>query len=401
MQPSKIKIAGFKSFVDPTTILLPSKRIAIVGPNGCGKSNVIDAVSWVLGESSPKYLRGESLTDVIFNGSSARKPVGQASVELIFDNSDGSLGGEYGQYAEISVKRVINRDSDSQYFLNNTRCRKRDIRDLFHGTGLGPRSYSIIGQNMIGRIIEAKPDELRAYLEEAAGISKYKERRHETELRINHTKENLARVCDVKGELEKQLSHLKHQANVAEKFKSLKQQERVLRAELLGMEWRQLDSNMVNYTLKIQHEETALEARQSEIITIGRDVEQLRHEQRAAQDAFQEVQRRYYAVGNEITRIEQDILHHQEREKQWQQDLQQTEADWQSMKDQLDEGESELQQLEHDMQTITPQFTTADTESTLFEEMLLEKEEEMHAWQETWETFNRQSSKTAEIAQVK
>ncbi len=199
MQLSKIKIAGFKSFVDPTTIALPSKLIAIVGPNGCGKSNIIDAVTWVMGESSPKYLRGESLTDVIFNGSSARKPVGQASVELVFDNSDGTIGGEYAKYAEISVKRMINRESDSTYYLNGVRCRKRDVVDIFLGTGLGPRSYSIIGQNMITRIIEAKPDDLRTYLEEAAGISKYKERRHETELRINHTRENLARVNDVQS----------------------------------------------------------------------------------------------------------------------------------------------------------------------------------------------------------
>jgi chromosome segregation protein len=222
MQLSNIKISGFKSFVDPTTIGLPSKLVAIVGPNGCGKSNIIDAVTWVMGESSPKYLRGESLTDVIFNGSSARKPVGQASVELIFDNSDGTIGGEYAKFAEISVRRQINRESDSTYYLNGVRCRKRDVVDIFLGTGLGPRSYSIVGQNMISRIIEAKPEDLRTYLEEAAGISKYKERRHETELRINHTKENLARVNDVCTELDKQLSHLKHQANVAEKFKTLK-----------------------------------------------------------------------------------------------------------------------------------------------------------------------------------
>jgi len=187
MQLSKIKIAGFKSFVDPTTIALPSNLVAIVGPNGCGKSNIIDAVTWVMGESSPKYLRGESLVDVIFNGSTARKPIGQASVELIFDNSDSTIGGEYAQYAEISIKRMINRDADSTYYLNGMRCRKRDAVGLFLGTGLGPRSYSIIGQNMISRVIEAKPDELRTYLEEAAGISKYKERRHETELKIKHS----------------------------------------------------------------------------------------------------------------------------------------------------------------------------------------------------------------------
>src|SRR3990167_2303881 len=245
MQLSKIKLSGFKSFVDPTTIMLPGQLVAIVGPNGCGKSNIIDAVIWVMGESSPKYLRGEALIDVIFNGSNVRKPVGQASVELIFDNTDGSVGGEYAKFAEISVKRMLNRDSDSTYYLNGVRCRKRDVVDIFLGTGLGPRSYSIIGQNMIGRIIDAKPYELRTYLEEAAGISKYKERRHETELRIQHTKENLARINDLRIELDKQLSHLKHQANMAEKFKTLKQQERILKAQLYGIEWRKLDSRMV------------------------------------------------------------------------------------------------------------------------------------------------------------
>src|SRR4029079_18864155 len=279
MRLSKIKMSGFKSFVDPTTIPLPSNLIAVVGPNGCGKSNIIDAVTWVMGESSPKYLRGEALTDVIFNGSTARKPVGQASVELLFDNADGTIGGEYAKYAENSVKRMINRDSDSTYYLNNVRCRKRDVVDIFLGTGLGPRSYSIIGQNMISRIIEAKPLELRTYLEEAAGISKYKERRHETELRINHTKENLARVQDLCNELEKQLNHLKHQANVAEKYKTLKQQERVLKAECYGIQWRELDSRIVDHTLKIQREETALEARNSELIRVDKDMQHLRHEQ--------------------------------------------------------------------------------------------------------------------------
>jgi len=400
MQLSKIKIAGFKSFVDPTVISLPSKLVAIVGPNGCGKSNIIDAVTWVMGESSPKYLRGESLTDVIFNGSSSRKPVGQASVELIFDNSDGAIGGEYAKFAEISVKRVINRESDSTYYLNGVRCRKRDVVDLFLGTGLGPRSYSIIGQNMISRIIEAKPDELRTYLEEAAGISKYKERRHETELRIHHTKENLARINDLRAELEKQLSHLKHQANVAEKFKVLKQQERVLRAQLYGVQWRQLDSRMVEHTLQIQREETALEARHSELSGTDREIEQMRHEQRAAHDAFQEVQRRYYAVGNEITRIEQDILHHQERQQQWEHDLKQTESDWQTVKDQMAESEDNLREIEQDIHRIEPELTAIKDEMVHLQGNLEAAEEEMQTWQTRWDEFNQVSAKTTQTAQV-
>ncbi len=400
MQLAKIKLAGFKSFVDPTTITLPSNRVAVVGPNGCGKSNIIDAITWVMGESSPKYLRGEALTDVIFNGSNARKAIGQASVELVFDNSEGKIGGEYAAFAEIAIKRSINRDSDSIYYLNGIRCRKRDVVDLFLGTGLGPRSYSIIGQNMISKIIEAKPDELRTYLEEAAGISKYKDRRHETSLRISHAKENIARVNDLCAELEKQLSNLKHQANVAEKFKALKQQERVLQAELYAIQWRQLDALMVDDTLKIQYEETALEARNSEIITTDRDIEQLRHEQRAAHDAFQEVQRRYYAVGNEITRIEQDILHHQEREQQWRNDLQQTENDWQTVKTQLTEAEDESQELEREIVHLEPMLTAAREEGYALQNELSSADDAMQSWQVLWDDFHQASAKSSQTAQV-
>ena len=400
MQLSKIKLAGFKSFVDPTSIMLPSNLVAVVGPNGCGKSNIIDAVSWVMGENSPKYLRGEALTDVIFNGSSARKPVGQASVELVFDNQDASLGGEYGKFTEVSIKRTINRDSDSIYSINGVRCRKRDIIDIFLGTGLGPRSYSIIGQNMINRIIEAKPEDLRGYLEEAAGISKYKERRHETELRIRHTKDNLARVNDLRGELEKQLAHLKYQANVAEKFKALKQQERVLRAEYYTIQWRLLDARIVDATLQIQRTETSLEGRQSELGTTERELEQARHEQRAAQDAFQEVQRRYYATGNEITRIEQEVSHQQERQAQWEHDLAQADQDWQSVKDEMDSAEDELREFNQAVEALQPQYQSALNEFTVSQKELSTAEEAMHTWQNRWDEFNQLSAKTAQTAQV-
>ncbi|OGT42947.1 MAG: chromosome segregation protein SMC [Gammaproteobacteria bacterium RIFCSPHIGHO2_12_FULL_40_19] len=400
MQLSKIKLSGFKSFVDPTTILLPSQLVAVVGPNGCGKSNIIDAVTWVMGESSPKYLRGEALTDVIFNGSNVRKPIGQASVELIFDNTIASIGGEYAKFAEISVKRMLNRDSDSIYYLNGVRCRKRDVVDIFLGTGLGPRSYSIIGQNMINRIIEAKPEELRTYLEEAAGISKYKERRHETELRIQHTKDNVGRINDLRTELEKQLSNLKYQANVAEKFKTLKQQERILRAESYAIQWRQLDRRMVDATLQIQREETALEARNSDLSTADREIEQLRHEQRVAHDAFQEVQRRYYAVGNEITRIEQDVLHHQERQQQWEGDLQQVEDDWRSIKTQIDEATDETSELEREIQQLEPEFSVAKKDCKSLQEKLTTMEETQQIIQTKWDEFNQTSAMTSQTVQV-
>jgi len=203
MRLQAIKLAGFKSFVDPTTVPFPSNLCAVIGPNGCGKSNIIDAVRWVMGESSAKTLRGESMADVIFNGSASRKPVGQASIELQFDNSEGRIVGEYAGYSEISIKRQVTRDGQSNYFLNSVKCRRKDITDIFLGTGLGPRSYSIIEQGMISQLIEAKPEDLRWYLEEAAGISKYKERRRETERRIGHTRDNLDRLSDLREELER------------------------------------------------------------------------------------------------------------------------------------------------------------------------------------------------------
>ncbi|MBT6126103.1 MAG: AAA family ATPase, partial [Halieaceae bacterium] len=223
MRLKSIKLAGFKSFVDPTTVNFPSNMAAVVGPNGCGKSNVIDAVRWVMGESSAKNLRGESMADVIFNGSVNRQPVGQASIELVFDNTDGRVGGEYASYAEISIKRLVSREGQSEYFLNGTKCRRRDITDIFLGTGLGPRSYAIIEQGMISRLIESKPEELRIFIEEAAGISKYKERRKETESRMRRTMENLERLTDLRDELERQLQHLQRQAQAAEKYSEHKE----------------------------------------------------------------------------------------------------------------------------------------------------------------------------------
>jgi len=230
MRLTKIKLAGFKSFIDPTSVSFPSNLVGVVGPNGCGKSNIIDAVRWVMGEISAKHLRGDSMADVIFNGSGSRKPVGQASVELVFDNAEGKLGGEYASYSEVALKRVVERDGNSAYFLNGVRCRRKDITQLFLGTGLGSRSYAIIEQNMISRVIEARPEDMRGFLEEAAGISRYKERRRETETRIGHTRENLERLGDLREEVEKQLRHLQRQAATARRYQALKQEERELLA---------------------------------------------------------------------------------------------------------------------------------------------------------------------------
>ena len=221
MRLTNIKLSGFKSFADATQLLLPGQLVGVVGPNGCGKSNIMDAVRWVLGESRASELRGESMQDVIFNGTNLRKASSRSSVELVFDNADHRAGGQWSQYAEIAVKRVLTREGSSSYYLNNMPVRRRDVQDVFLGTGLGPRAYAIIGQGTISRIIESKPEELRLFLEEAAGVSKYKERRRETENRLSDTRENLTRVDDILLELNAQLEKLELQASVAQQFKDL------------------------------------------------------------------------------------------------------------------------------------------------------------------------------------
>ena len=300
MRLSKLKLSGFKSFVDPTTVLFPSSLAGVVGPNGCGKSNVIDAVRWVMGESSAKHLRGDSMADVIFNGSTARKPVAQASVELVFDNSDGGLGGQYANYSEIALRRQVSRDGQSAYFLNNARCRRRDITDIFLGTGLGPRSYSIIEQGMISRLIEAKPEDLRVFFEEAAGISKYKERRRETENRIRHTHENLSRVNDLREEIDKQLEKLKRQARSAERFKALRDQERRVKAELLALRYQALHEESGDRRKLIQENETRLQAVTAELRSVEAALEKGREAHIEASDRFNAVQGRYYELGAEV-----------------------------------------------------------------------------------------------------
>ena len=224
MRLNSIKLAGFKSFAEPTNFLLPGQLVGVVGPNGCGKSNIMDAVRWVLGESKASELRGESMQDVIFNGTTTRKPASRASVELVFDNSDHRAGGQWNQFPEIAVKRVLTREGNSSYYINNQVVRRRDVQDVFLGTGLGPRAYAIIGQGTISRIIESKPEELRLFLEEAAGVSKYKERRRETENRLSDTRENLTRVEDILRELNANLDKLEKQAEVASRYNTLQSQ---------------------------------------------------------------------------------------------------------------------------------------------------------------------------------
>lgn len=315
MRLKQIKLAGFKSFVDPTKIPLLNPLSAIIGPNGCGKSNVIDAVRWVLGESSAKHLRGDSMADVIFNGSTARRPVSVASVELLFDNQDGRLAGQYSSYQEIAVKRQVSRDGDSSYFLNNQKCRRKDITDLFMGTGLGPRSYAIIEQGTISRLIESKPQELRVFIEEAAGISRYKERRRETENRIRHTRENLARLGDIRSELTKQLDKLAEQAETARKYRELKQAERKYDAELSVSRFDELQQQIV----KIDEQLSKLELQQTELLAKKQSVElnltelQLKLSELDNQEAHQVED--FYLTKTHIAKLEQSLKHRQQQDE--------------------------------------------------------------------------------------
>ena len=304
MRLKKIKMSGFKSFVDPTTISFVTDKTGIIGPNGCGKSNIIDAVRWVMGETS-KQIRGDKMEDVIFNGSADRKPVGQASIELIFDNSEGKAHGQYAKYNEISVRRDAARDSQSKYFLNGTRCRRRDVVDIFLGTGLGPRSYAIIEQGMISKLIDAKPEELRVYVEEAAGISKYRERRRETENRIQHTRENLDRINDLRGEVQKQLDHLERQKKQAEKYNTLKKDHKRISSELtvLMLKGYELEKQEKQTTVSATEVET--EKENAELQAILTNIEKQRHVLTEINNIFNETQAQYYQCASEVSSIEQ------------------------------------------------------------------------------------------------
>ncbi|MDD9870686.1 MAG: AAA family ATPase [Gammaproteobacteria bacterium] len=306
MKFKKIQLSGFKSFVDPTTLTFPADMIGIVGPNGCGKSNIIDAIRWVMGEGSARTLRGGSMDDVIFNGSSARKPVGKASVELVFDNAAGRVGGGmHSRFAEISIRRTLARDEPSEYFLNNTRCRRRDIADIFHGTGLGPRSYSIIEQGMVSRIVEAKPEELRAFVEEAAGISRYKERRRETETRIRHTRENLQRVEDIRRELEAQLRRLQRQSQQARRYQALKQEEHEVNTQLLALRWREEEERLAAVNAEVSRLQTESEGKVARVRESEARMEEMRAAHAGEQESLNLAQARFYSVQADISALEQ------------------------------------------------------------------------------------------------
>ncbi len=404
MRLKAIKLAGFKSFVDPTTVPFNTNMTGIVGPNGCGKSNTIDAVRWVMGESSAKYLRGDAMTDVIFNGSSERKPVGKASVELVFDNSDKTLKGEYAAYNEISLRRQVSRDGQSLYFLNGTKCRRKDITDIFIGTGLGPRSYAIIEQGMISRLIEAKPEELRVYVEEAAGISKYKERRRETENRMRRTHENLERLQDIREELERQLSHLQRQAQAAEKYKELKAQERQKKAQLQALKWQALDADYRERELQIARHETRFEEQMAAQRAADAAIEGLRLDHQQRSDEFNQAQSKYYEVGAQIARQEQKLEHQAQLSLQLDRDLADAEKAIFDSQRALEEDQLQRETLSEELMMLEPELEMLLAEQEESALRLLEAEEAQARWQDDWDAFTQRASeptRQAEVAQTR
>ncbi|MDP3875642.1 MAG: chromosome segregation protein SMC [Methylobacter sp.] len=400
MKLEKIKLSGFKSFVDSTVIPISGNLTAIVGPNGCGKSNIIDAVRWVMGESSAKHLRGGSMADVIFNGSSGRKPVSTASVELVFNNTEGKLGGEYSQYDTIAIKRQVSRDGTSVFMLNGSRCRRKDITDIFLGTGLGSRSYAIIEQGTISRMVEAKPDDLRVHIEEAAGVSKYKERRSETETRMKHTRENLERLDDLRDEVEKQIKHLQKQAEKAEKYTELKKRERQFKLELLAMRWNTYHQAAKQLDEKLQavaHEHNRLFV---ELRDIDSTIDSKRAEHKIQQQQTDRFQGDYYQVVAEVGSLEQAIKHSENSREQ-------TAVEIKRLREQAEQSLAELEADMQQLEAIKEALFEAEEALIVAEERQDEvlsnqqdAQQQRSAWQQQWETYRTTSSRYKEQAEV-
>ncbi|MDF4004246.1 chromosome segregation protein SMC [Luteibacter sp. PPL552] len=400
MRLTTIKLAGFKSFVDPTTLHLPTNMTGVVGPNGCGKSNIIDAIRWVMGESAASRLRGDSLTDVIFSGSSARKPVGQAAVELIFDNGDGTIQGEYASFAEISVKRLVSRDGQSSYFLNGARCRRRDITDLFLGTGLGPRSYSIIEQGMISQIIEAAPEELRTHLEEAAGISKYKERRKETESRIKATRENLDRVRDVRDEVDKQLDHLNRQARAAERWKAFKEEQTRREAELRALEYRTLDRQRQGEGSGLREAELEIEKHTAAQRQVEAQLESVRERHQGASEHLNQVQAEVYKVGSEIARVEQQVRHSRDLAERLARARAETEREHDELQGHIHTDREQVEALRMALAEGEPKLEALQQIQDDTGEAQRATESRLADWQQRWDTHTRGASESTRAAEV-
>ena len=400
MRLSHIKLAGFKTFADPAVIPVSNDLVGVVGPNGCGKSNVIDAIRWVLGESKASSLRGESMQDVIFNGSVNRKPVGRASVELVFDNSLGKAGGKWSDYAEISIKRVLLRDGDSTYYINNIHVRRRDVADVFLGTGIGSRGYAIIEQGMISRIIEAKPEELRAFLEEAAGVSKYRERRRETELRLRDTRGNLSRIDDICQELEKQLQHLEEQAEVAGKFKDMQSKLSVAHNLLWLARKQEAATQRLRREKEVQRLGLELEAETSCLRETEKRLEEGRVKHYSASDSLHEGQGELYTANAEVARIEQQIQHLRENQQRIEQQIAVSKNQIKHHKEQMESSTESLDQWRRELEKATLDFEGSKEKFSVENEKLPQTETIFHSWQEKLREIQRRLLLTDQARQL-
>ena len=400
MKLEKIKLSGFKSFVDTTVIPITGNLTAIVGPNGCGKSNIIDAVRWVMGESSAKHLRGANMADVIFNGSSGRKPVSTASVELVFNNTDNKLGGEYAQYDTIAIKRQVSRDGQSLFMLNGSRCRRKDITDLFLGTGLGSRSYAIIEQGTISRMVEAKPEELRVHIEEAAGISKYKERRAETQARMKHTRENLERLDDLREEIDKQLKHLQKQAEKAEKYTALKAHERQFRLELLAMRWRTY--HQAASLLETKLHEIAAEHNRLFIVLRELDsrIADKRLNHKAQQQSLDQTQVEYYQLVGLVSSLEQAIKHHAANHEETRVEIKRTQLQAEQSLSQLQADTMALDDIKQSLLEAEDEIMTSEAIAEELNQNQQDSLQQRIEWQAQWEAYRSTSAHYKEQAEV-
>jgi chromosome segregation protein len=355
MRLSSLKLSGFKSFADSTTLHFKDNRTAVVGPNGCGNSNVIDAIRWVMGESSARQLRGGSMQDVIFTGTAKRKPVGVASVELRFENTYGKLGGAYNAYNELAVRRQVNRDGKSEYFLNGTKCRRRDITDIFLGTGLGPRSYAIIEQGMINRLVDAKPEEMRVYIEEAAGVSRYQARRRETMQHLEHTTQNLSRLEDIASELKSQLKTLKRQSETAIQYKELEGQIRTLKVEILSFQCEQSQRLQEEYTVEMNTLGDSFKLVRSELTTVEHDLG-------TTSELFQRLIQQSTPLQNEWQQAEKKLAELEINLKQKQSLLEQNSTSLVQLEQQKAQTKERLQLIELQLDTLQEQLEDQTTQ---------------------------------------
>uniref|UniRef100_UPI002622B583 chromosome segregation SMC family protein n=1 Tax=Ramlibacter sp. TaxID=1917967 RepID=UPI002622B583 len=394
MRLTSIKLSGFKSFADPTNFMLPGQLVGVVGPNGCGKSNIMDAVRWVLGESRASELRGESMQDVIFNGTNTRKPASRSSVELVFDNADHRAGGQWAQFVEIAVKRVLTRDGTSSYYINNQPVRRRDVQDVFLGTGLGPRAYAIIGQGTISRIIDSKPEELRLFLEEAAGVSKYKERRRETENRLSDTRENLTRVEDILRELNANLDKLEKQAEVAARYQQLQGDATLKQQQLWFLRRAEAEVDQGRIKQDADKAVNELESRIADLRRVESDLETIRQAHYAAGDQVNQAQGALYEASAEVGRLEAEIRFVVEGRQRVEQRLQQ-------LKEQTEQWATRRDDAAGEVETLAEQGLAAEEQAMLLAAQVEDQAQQLPDLEEALRQAQaRATEQRASVAQV-